>query len=134
MYCCWQAHLKSYLMNERSSYLFLFKKINFKTLSLYDDLWNHSGYMYTLISSFWKENIVCLYVICVYFTEAVNPVFVFSSVALFFSIIVFVGRVCFGWFKNLSSATRRYRVRASNSVNDCCCSVWTTKYSLCFNK
>ncbi|XP_078315028.1 mechanosensitive cation channel TMEM63B-like isoform X4 [Crassostrea virginica] len=42
-------------------------------------------------------------------SEAVNPVFVFSSVALFFSIIVFVGRVCFGWFKNLSSATRRYR-------------------------
>ncbi|XP_052700349.1 CSC1-like protein 2 isoform X3 [Crassostrea angulata] len=41
--------------------------------------------------------------------EKVNPVFVFSSVALFMSIVVFVGRVCFGWFKNLSSATRRYR-------------------------
>lgn len=42
-------------------------------------------------------------------SEKVNPVFVFSSVALFMSIVVFVGRVCFGWFKNLSSATRRYR-------------------------
>lgn len=42
-------------------------------------------------------------------SETVNPVFVFSSVALFVSIVVFVGRVCFGWFKNLSSATRRYR-------------------------
>ncbi|XP_062570721.1 CSC1-like protein 2, partial [Saccostrea cucullata] len=40
--------------------------------------------------------------------EAVNPVFVFSSVALFISIVMFVGRAFFGWFKNLSSATRKY--------------------------
>ncbi|XP_061168815.1 CSC1-like protein 2 [Saccostrea echinata] len=51
-------------------------------------------------------------------SEAVNPVFVFSSVALFFSIVMFVGRAFFGWFKNLSSATRKYMKDQPKESND----------------
>ncbi|KAK3087398.1 hypothetical protein FSP39_005417 [Pinctada imbricata] len=35
-------------------------------------------------------------------SESVNPVFVFSSAVLFVTLVWFVGRVGFGWFKNLS--------------------------------
>ncbi|XP_059161039.1 CSC1-like protein 2 isoform X3 [Physella acuta] len=55
--------------------------------------------------------VILLQVNVVFFTglraEGFDPVFIFSAVALFITLIIFVGRVSFGWFKYLRPA--RYR-------------------------
>ncbi|XP_035824906.1 CSC1-like protein 2 isoform X3 [Aplysia californica] len=41
-------------------------------------------------------------------TEGFQPVFIFSCVALFITLLIFVGRISFGWFKHLKPSKYRY--------------------------
>ena len=41
-------------------------------------------------------------------TEGFQPVFIFSCIALFITLLIFVGRISFGWFKHFKPT--KYRV------------------------
>lgn len=49
-------------------------------------------------------------------SEGTNPVFVFSAVSLFLSILIFIGRAFFGWFKHLD-ANRYKQFGESDGLN-----------------
>ncbi|GFN99160.1 transmembrane 63c (tmem63c), mRNA protein [Plakobranchus ocellatus] len=46
--------------------------------------------------------------------EGFSPMFIFSCVALFLTLLIFVGRISFGWFRHLKpSKYRRFKLRAA---------------------
>ncbi|XP_025105358.1 CSC1-like protein 2 isoform X4 [Pomacea canaliculata] len=63
-------------------------------------------------------SVIMLQISVTFFTglraEGMDPVFIFSSVALFISIIIFVGRLSFGWFRHLRPS--RYRVHTTRII------------------
>nr|KAG5698090.1 hypothetical protein BaRGS_031780 [Batillaria attramentaria] len=57
-------------------------------------------------------SVIMLQIIITFFTglraEGMDRVFLFSCVCLFFTLIIFVGRIGFGWFKHIGASRYRY--------------------------
>ncbi|KAL5008324.1 hypothetical protein ScPMuIL_013905 [Solemya velum] len=66
-------------------------------------------------------SVILLQCTVVFFTALrstdLQPVFIFSSVALFITLIVFFGRICFGWFKHFSLIRYKHFIESDSSAS-----------------